>query len=60
VMPYDYTFEQAFPVEQSMRESIRLKYPNAIPRIYATPCPRDCIRGGKCFCPVKLAKEKIQ
>lgn len=59
VMPFDYTFEQAFPLEKTITESIKKKYPTAVARIYATPCPRDCIRDGKCFCPVKSAKENI-
>lgn len=55
IMPYDYTFEQAYPIEETMRDSIRKKYPSAIARIYAVPCPRDCIRNGKSYCPVKNA-----
>ncbi len=58
VMPFDYSFEQAYPVEKAMQEAIRTKHANAITRIYATPCPRDCIRDGKCYCPVKLQLER--
>ncbi len=58
VMPFDYTFEQAYPVEKAMQDSIRTRYENAIVRIYAVPCPRDCIRDGQCYCPVKLRRER--
>ncbi len=58
IMPFDYTFEQAYPVEKTMQDSIRVKYANAITRIYAIPCPHDCIRDGKSYCPVKLRKER--
>jgi len=55
VMPFDYTFEQAYPMEKVMKDAIQQKYPTAITRIYAVPCPRDCIKNGVCLCPVKLA-----
>jgi len=54
VMPFDYTLEDNFKIETKMRESVVLKYPTSIFRVYATPCPRDCIKDNKCFCPVKL------
>lgn len=54
VMPFDYTLEDNFIVEKKMREAVALKYPTSIFRVYATPCPRDCIKDNKCFCPVKL------
>ncbi|MBL7975103.1 MAG: hypothetical protein JNJ85_09330 [Candidatus Kapabacteria bacterium] len=38
-----------------MKEAIQQKYPTAITRIYAVPCPRDCIRNGVSYCPVKQA-----
>ncbi len=60
VMPFDYTFDQAYPVEKTMQESIQKKYKNAITRIYAIPCPRDCIRDGKCYCPVKMKRDQDQ
>ncbi|MBX7155481.1 MAG: cation diffusion facilitator family transporter [Candidatus Kapaibacterium sp.] len=55
VMPFDFTFEQAYPMEKVMKEAIQQKYPTAITRIYAVPCPRDCIRNGVSYCPVKQA-----
>lgn len=58
VMPYDYTFEDAYPVEREMNVAITQKIGNAITRIYAVPCPRDCIRDGKSYCPVKLHREQ--
>jgi cation diffusion facilitator family transporter len=58
VMPYDYTFEDAYPVEREMNDAITRKFGNAITRIYAVPCPRDCIHDGKSFCPVKLHREQ--
>jgi hypothetical protein len=57
-MPYDYTFEDAYPVEREMNDAITRKFGNAITRIYAVPCPRDCIHDGKSFCPVKLHREQ--
>jgi cation diffusion facilitator family transporter len=56
VMPFDFTLEENFEVEKRMRQTVSVKYPTAIFRLYATPCPRDCIKGEKCFCPVKIHK----
>lgn len=53
VMPYDFTIEQKFDLEKKMRDSIKAKYPNSIPRMYVVPCEKDCIIDGKCKCPVK-------
>ncbi|MBI3260072.1 MAG: cation diffusion facilitator family transporter [Ignavibacteriae bacterium] len=53
VMPFDYTLEENYKVENKMRKSVLLKYPTSIFRLYAIPCPRDCIKGDQCFCPVK-------
>ena len=53
VMPFDYTLEENFKVENKIRKSVEVKYPTSIFRLYATPCPRDCVKGDKCFCPVK-------
>lgn len=58
VMPFDYTFEDAYPVESEMHDAITNKFGNAITRIYAVPCPRDCIRDGKSYCPVKLHRQQ--
>ena len=57
VMPFDYTFEDAYPVESEMNDAITNKFGNAITRIYAVPCPRDCIRDGESYCPVKLHRQ---
>lgn len=58
VMPFDYTLEENYKVENKIRESVSVKYPTSIFRLYATPCPRDCIKGDHCFCPVK-SKQKL-
>ncbi len=53
VMPYDFTMEQKYEVEQKISSSIKEKYSNSIPRLYVIPCQKDCIIDGKCTCPVK-------
>mgnify|MGYP006280044839 CR=1 FL=1 len=58
VMPYDFTFEESYPVEREMNAAITRKFSNAITRIYAVPCPRDCVRDGKSYCPVKLHRDQ--
>ncbi|MBL7997572.1 MAG: cation diffusion facilitator family transporter [Candidatus Kapabacteria bacterium] len=55
VMPYDYTFEQAYPIEQQIKAAIKEKFPTAIPRMYVVPCGRECIKDGVCYCPMKQA-----
>lgn len=58
VMPFDFTFEQAYPMEKKITESVRALYANSIVRMYAVPCPRDCIKNGVCYCPVKRAQSQ--
>lgn len=53
VMPFDFTLEQVFQTEKNISNMIREKYPAAIPRIYATPCSKDCVHNGEITCPVK-------
>lgn len=53
VMPFDYTLEQNFILENKIKDRVMEKFPTSIFRIYATPCPKDCMKNGKCFCPVK-------
>ncbi|MBK9249930.1 MAG: cation diffusion facilitator family transporter [Ignavibacteria bacterium] len=53
VMPFDYTLEQNFVLENKIKDRVLEKFPTSIFRIYATPCPQDCMKNGKCFCPVK-------
>jgi divalent metal cation (Fe/Co/Zn/Cd) transporter len=55
VMPYDFTLEEAFKLEEDIHTSIKEKYPTALPRLYATPCQKDCIYDNSSHCPVKLA-----
>lgn len=55
VMPFDYTLEQAYGLERQIEIPVNELYPSAIFRMYVTPCSRDCIRNGVCFCPVKNA-----
>jgi cation diffusion facilitator family transporter len=55
IMPWDFTLEEAYKLEKELYDSLKTKYPTAIPRLYVTPCPKDCIHDGKTSCPVKLA-----
>jgi divalent metal cation (Fe/Co/Zn/Cd) transporter len=59
VLPYDYTLEQAFILEQDIQKNLILKYSNAITRLYVIPCKRDCIHNDKRNCPVKIANQDI-
>ena len=57
IMPWDFTLEEAFQLEKDIHNTLIKKYPTAIPRLYVTPCPKDCIHDGKTTCPVKLAND---
>lgn len=57
IMPWDYTLEEAYRLEKDVLNSLVEKYPTAIPRLYVTPCPKDCIHDGKSSCPVKIARD---
>ncbi|OGU16500.1 MAG: hypothetical protein A2X61_05510 [Ignavibacteria bacterium GWB2_35_12] len=57
IMPWDFTLEEAYQLEKDILNSLVKKYPTAIPRLYVTPCPKDCIHDGKTSCPVKLAND---
>ncbi|MBI5324095.1 MAG: cation diffusion facilitator family transporter [Ignavibacteriae bacterium] len=57
IMPLDFTLEDAYQLEKDFTTSLIKKYPTAIPRLYVTPCPKDCIHDGKSSCPVKIAME---
>ncbi|MFA6570938.1 MAG: cation diffusion facilitator family transporter [Bacteroidota bacterium] len=58
VMPWDFTLEEAFSLEKDIHESIKIKYPTALPRLYVTPCQKDCVKGDVCNCPVKIAMQQ--
>ncbi len=58
VMPFDMPMEQAYATEQRIQQAIRERYPTAIVRLYAVPCPRDCVQNGQRFCPVLLHKQQ--
>lgn len=58
ILPFDYTLEQKKELEDSIAQEIKHKHPTAIMRLYAQPCPRDCIRDGQCFCPIKSRQNK--
>jgi ferrous-iron efflux pump FieF len=55
VLPYDFTLATAHRLEKEIGDNIKEKYPNAIPRLYAVPCDKDCIHSSYRNCPVKLA-----
>jgi divalent metal cation (Fe/Co/Zn/Cd) transporter len=54
VMPYDYTLGQLYELEQSILDSLRGKFPTAIPRVYVTPCDGGCEHDGVSSCPIKV------
>lgn len=58
ILPYDYSMEEKFAMEKKIQKQIRNIYPTSISRIYAVPCPRDCIMKGERKCPVHLFKNK--
>ncbi len=60
VMPFDMPLEVAYQVEQQIQQEIRQRYPTAIVRLYAVPCPRDCINDGERRCPVFLHRRSAQ
>lgn len=53
VLPYDFTLEEAYTVQTKIEEKIKNIYPNALPRVYYSPCKRDCIHIKTDSCPVK-------
>lgn len=53
IMPFDYSIEQKYELEKTIQKSIKEKYPNSIPRLYVIPCNRECIKDGRCTCPVR-------
>lgn len=56
ILPYDYTMEQKYDMEKKVQKQIKEIYPTSISRIYAIPCPKDCILKGERKCPVHLFK----
>ncbi len=58
IMPFDYTLETAFRVENDITSAITGKYPNAIVRMYVVPCSHECVQDGQRFCPVEMLKLK--
>jgi cation diffusion facilitator family transporter len=56
VLPFDYSMDQKLEMERKVQEQIKSIYPTSISRIYAVPCPKDCLRGGERKCPIHLAK----
>lgn len=59
VLPYDFTLEDAYFIQKNIEEKIKQIYPNALPRVYYSPCKRDCIREKSNTCPVKKWMPKI-
>ena len=56
ILPYDYSMDEKFDLERKIQKQINSKFPTAISRVYATPCPKDCILHGVRKCPVHLYK----
>lgn len=59
VMPFDFHLEQIHKLETSINNSLKIKYPTAIVRLYFTPCKRDCFHYDKRSCPIKIANSLI-
>ncbi len=57
ILPFDCTLEQAFTIEQHIQGELTAKYPNALVRMYAEPCQRDCIHNGRRHCPIKAMRD---
>ncbi len=45
VMPGDATIRDSYQLEMKIHNELKSKYPNAIPRIYMTPCNNNCKNG---------------
>jgi len=58
VLPYDFTLEEAYEIEKQIVSKIKEMYPTSIPRVYVTPCSRDCIYDGGDKCPVRKWKKE--
>lgn len=54
VMPYDYTLEDLYRLEEDILLRLHTKFPTAVPRVYVTPCDRSCDLPVGTRCPVKL------
>lgn len=57
ILPFDYTMDQKYDMEKRVQKQIQIVHPNAISRIYAVPCPKDCMLKGERKCPVHLFKK---
>lgn len=53
VMPFDYTLDQLYTLEESILRELRERFPTAIPRVYVTPCDHSCVLPAGSACPVK-------
>jgi len=58
VLPYDFTLEEAYEVEERITKKIKEMYPTSLPRLYVVPCKRDCIYEQNNTCTVKKWKVK--
>lgn len=57
VMPFDYTLEQLYTLEEDILRELRQRFPTAIPRVYVMPCDRSCVRASGTTCPIKRAAQ---
>lgn len=57
IMPYDYTLEQLYVLEEDMIEGLRSRFPTAVPRVYVQPCDRSCALATGTMCPVKKQRQ---
>ena len=52
-MPYDYSLEDLYDLEQEILQRLRKTFPTAVPRVYVTPCDHSCDLPEGTMCPVK-------
>lgn len=57
IMHSEATIEEAYNLEMKILNQLKTKYPNAVPRIYISPCKRNCIYKDNSKCPINKTKE---
>ncbi len=60
VMPSNISLDKVNQIENSIKQALNLKYPNAHPRIYAQSCVRNCIYKDNGNCPILKSGNKIK
>jgi divalent metal cation (Fe/Co/Zn/Cd) transporter len=60
IMPSDISLDKVYQIENSIKKSLNMKYPNAHPRVYAQPCIRNCIYKSNGDCPVIKSDNQLK